>query len=115
MKRPPLPYLLLLPLLAVLVFGNCGGGVNGFLNRLNSNGRLQRLNEIREQRLRQRAAARQQLTGRARRRALRRIEENTSARIDSLLPLGYQREKFYKRRNKIERRMTERYERTPGR
>jgi len=24
MKRPPLPYLLLLPLLAVLLFGNCG-------------------------------------------------------------------------------------------
>ena len=101
MKRPPLPYLLLLPLLAVLLFGNCGGGVYGMLV---NNPNQQRMRALLVLRLDQRAAARKQLHGAARHEAYRRIEQDINARLDSLMPPSSV-VKFHKRRNKVERRL----------
>ncbi|WP_046243671.1 hypothetical protein [Hymenobacter terrenus] len=104
MKRPPLPYLLLLPLLAVLLFGNCGGGVYGFLSGM-GNTRRERLREIVVRRQAERAAARQQLRGRARQDAYWCIEQATNLRTDSLLRDEAERRKFRNRRNKVDRRL----------
>ena len=102
MKR--LPYLLLLPLLVVLLFGNCGGGVSSFLSRMGPAGRA-RFQEIIEHRQALRDSARHQLKGQAKREALWRIEDNTDARLHELLPDEYDQRKLHHRRNKIERQL----------
>lgn len=104
MQRPPLPYLLLLSLLAVLLFGNCGGGVRGFLTNMGS-ARRARFVAIDAQRQARRDAARQHLRGEARREEYWRIEQATNARLDSLLPGTRQQRKLRHRRNKIERQL----------
>lgn len=106
MKRPPLAYLLLLPLLAVLLLGNCGigRGVPGYFDELGYQRRT-RLKEIILRQRAERAAARQQLHGRALRQANRRIDRATQARADSLLYDGYEKRKFRNRRAKIERQL----------
>ncbi|WP_210521282.1 hypothetical protein [Hymenobacter terricola] len=107
MKRPPLPYLLLLPLLVVLLFGNCGlsrGGVRGWLNTM-GNRRRDRLQEIVLRERAERAAARHNLHGAAREEAHRRIEQATQARADSLLYGHFEQKKFRNRRNKVERQL----------
>ena len=108
MKRPQLPYLLLLPLLAVLLFGNCGGGVREVVNGL-TNKEHERFRAIIWRQRAERAAARRQLRGEARREAYERIEQQTAASADSLLgPFGNGRNKFRKRRNKLERQVMRR-------
>ncbi|MBF9219670.1 hypothetical protein [Hymenobacter ruricola] len=103
MKRPPLTSLLLLPLLAVLLFGNCGGGVREVVNGLTPE-RHERLRAIILRQRAERAAARRQLHGEARREAYAHIEQQTTARADSLFgQFGSGREKFRRRRNKLER------------
>lgn len=105
MKRPPLPYLLLLPLLAVLLFGNCGGGVWGVVNGM-SRERHDRFRAIFAQRQAQRTLARQRLHGRTRRVALQRLDSIRTARIDSLFRFDYRaREKFNHRRRKMTRQL----------
>ncbi|MDQ2770567.1 MAG: hypothetical protein M3Y54_08715 [Bacteroidota bacterium] len=104
MKRPPLPYLFLLPLLAVLLFGNCGSGVRGFLNNMGS-GRRARFSAIIARRLADRHTARLRLRGEARREDYVRIEQATNARLDSLLPDAMDQRKLRNRRNKIERQL----------
>ena len=101
MKRPPLPYLLLLPLLTVLLLGNCGGGVYGMLV---NNPNQQKMRTLLMLRLDQRAVARKQLHGRARQDAYRHIEQDIDARLDSLMPPSSV-VKFHKRRNKVERQL----------
>ena len=63
-RRPTLPYLLLLPVLAVLLFGNCGGEVRGVVNGM-SRMHHDRFQDIFAQHQAQRALARQRLHGRA--------------------------------------------------
>ena len=104
MKRPPLPYLLLLPLLAVLLFGSCGGGVRGFLTNMGSARRAQ-FATIVARRQADRQEARRRLRGEARREAYWRIEQATNARLDSLLPGTTEQRKLLHRRNKIERQL----------
>jgi hypothetical protein len=102
MKRPPLSCLLLLPLLAVLLFGNCGGGVQRLLNDSKRRDRLQAI-VLREKA--ERAAARKDLRGQARQDEYWRIEQTTKARLDSLLPGSFLQRKLRNRRNKIERQV----------
>ena len=104
MQRPPLPCLLLLPLLAVLLFGSCGGGVRGFLTNMGS-GRRARFAAIAARRQADRQAAHQLLRGKARREAYWRIEQATTARLDTLLPGSAEQRKLRNRRNKIERQL----------
>ena len=106
MKRHlPFPCLLLLPLLAVLLFGNCGGGVRGVINNMGSAQRA-RFRAIFAQRQAQRAVAQQQLRGRARRVELRRLNSVRKARIDSLMRLNpYAAEKYAHRRRKMTRQL----------
>lgn len=105
MFRPSLPNLLLLSLLVVLLFGNCGGGVREVVNNL-SDERHERLRSIILRQRAERAAARRQLHGEARRAAYEHIEEKTTARADSLLgPYGNGHTKFRKHRNKLERQV----------
>lgn len=104
MKRPPLPYLLLLPLLAVLLFGNCGGGVRGVLSNLGQSGRT-RFREIVARRRALRQTARKQLKGAAKQESLRRLEQQTDARLDSLLPSAAGQRKLLRRRGKLERQL----------
>lgn len=100
-----LPYLLLLPLLAVLLFGNCGGGVRGVVNHM-SQARNDRFRDIFAQRKAQRALARQRLHGRAQRAAFRRLDSIRTARIDSLFRFdSYAKEKFNHRRHKMTRQL----------
>ncbi|MGY3089144.1 hypothetical protein ACVWYF_002184 [Hymenobacter sp. UYAg731] len=104
-RRPTLPYLVLLPLLAVLLFGNCGGGVRGVVDGM-SRARQDRFRDIFAQRQAQRALARQRLHGRARRVALQRLDSIRTARIDSLFRFdSYAKEKFAHRRRKMTRQM----------
>ena len=103
MKRPPLPYLLL-PLLAVLLFGNCGGGVSGLLSSMGHDRRV-RFREIIARRQALRLTARHQLKGPAKRVALRDIDQRTNARLDSLLPTAFGQKKLLNRRSKIERQL----------
>jgi hypothetical protein len=103
MKRPPLPYLLSLPLLAVLLFGNCGGGVREVISSLPYKDH-ERLRAIILRQRAERAAARRQLHGEARREAYFQIEQKTTARADSLFgQFGSGRDKWRHRRNKLER------------
>ena len=105
MKRPLLPYLLLLPLLAVLLLGNCGGGVRQVVNGLSAENHARLRALILQQRAGQ-AAARRQLHGEARRAAYEHIEQQTTAGADSIFgPYGRGRTKFRQRRNKLERQV----------
>jgi hypothetical protein len=103
MKRPSPALLLLLPLLVVLLFGNCGGGVREVVNGLSPE-RHVRLREIILRQRAERAAARRQFQGEARWEAFFQIEQKTTARADSLFgQFGNGRDKWRKRRNKLER------------
>ena len=110
MRRPPLPVLLLLPLLAILLFGNCGGGVHGFLG-YGPNDRSARLANIINRREADRQTARRTLRGHARRDAYRLIKQTTEARLDSFYP--YDRGKMDTRRRKTERQLRRWYPRPP--
>ena len=104
-RRPTLPYLLLLPLLAVLLFGNCGGGVREVVNNMGRE-RHNRFRDIFAQREAQRTLARKRLHGRAQRIAFQRLDSVRTARIDSLFRFdSYAREKFDHRRRKMTRQM----------
>jgi hypothetical protein len=99
--------LFLLALLTLLVFGNCGGGVQGFISGLGAQRRARLQSIILHERA-QRAAARQQLRGRARRAEYKRITTATQARLDSLMKENYynaERTKLAHRRSKIERQL----------
>ena len=101
MKRPPLPYLLLLPLLAVLLFGNCGGtSVRRFLAEASPQ-RREKMRALVLQRQAERAEARQRLKGPARRDAYLQIEQRIDAHYDSLVPSNL----FQTRRNKLDRQV----------
>lgn len=105
MKRPALPYLLLLPLLAILLFGNCGGGVREVVNSMDRE-RHDRFRSIFAQRQSQRALARQRLHGRAQRLALQRLDSIRTARVDSLFRFdSFAKDKFEHRRRKMTRQM----------
>lgn len=108
MRRPSPPAFLLLPLLAVLVFGNCGGGVNSFLYNLQRNKRLGQLDSLLRQRRELRRLARHQLRGAARRNELVKIEQRTDEQAQALLPNDWQRRKYRHRRRKIEHRLRHR-------
>ena len=103
--RPSLPYLLLLPLLAVLLFGNCGGGVRRVVNNMDQD-RHDRFQAIFAQRQAQRTIARQRLHGRAQRVAFQRLDSIRKARVDSLFRFDFDtREKFAHRRHKMTRQL----------
>jgi len=95
---------LLLALVALLAFGSCGGGVNGFLNEQGQYRRA-RLRAILVQERLDIAKARQQLHGRARREAVRRSKALRAARLDSLLPGPFAQQKLRRRYSKIKRRV----------
>lgn len=97
------PRLLLAGLLALLVFGNCGGGVRGFLTKMGP-ARQQRLRQIIEQESRDYQAARV-LSGAARHAARARTEATANARLDSLLTYRPDRRKMKRRWNKVERQL----------
>ncbi|HEX8327910.1 MAG TPA: hypothetical protein VF629_10240 [Hymenobacter sp.] len=103
-QRVSWPQLLLLPLLAVLLFGNCGlSSTRGFLRDLGPE-RRDRLRALVVQRQALRAAARQRLRGAALQDEYFRIEGIIDARADSLFPSGTPA-KFRNRRNKIDRQL----------
>jgi hypothetical protein len=95
---------LLLGLVALLVFGSCGGGVNGFLHNLGERRRA-RLRSILVQERVDIATARRQLHGQARRQARRRSKALSAARLDSLLPGPYEQQKLRRRYSKIKRQV----------
>ncbi len=99
--------LFLAGLVTLLVFGSCGGGVNGFLNGLGER-RRERLRSILVQEQTSIAAARQQLRGPARREAVRRSKARSAARLDSLLPHSYEQRKLQHRFGKIKRQLLHR-------
>jgi hypothetical protein len=90
------PLLILLPLLAVLLFGNCGGGgVRAVVDSMTVE-RHQRFRAIVAQQQAQRATAREQLRGAARQRAYRRLDSLEAARIDSFFrPATSRRDEEY--------------------
>ena len=104
MKRPSLASFLLLPLLAVLLFGNCGGGVHRFLGQM-SYDRSERLRSIVLRQRAERADARRRFSGRLRADAYKRIEQTVQARTDSMLSMGFEVRKFRNRRHKVERQL----------
>lgn len=104
MKRSVRFGLVLLPLVVVLLFGNCGGGVYGFISGLGP-ARRAPLESAITQRLALRATARQRLHGRARHTELHHIEALTDARIDSLRYSAFEQRRFAHRRRKIGRRL----------
>ena len=95
---------LLLGLVALLVFGSCGGGVTGFLNRLGER-RRDRLRSILVQERTDITTARRQLHGRARRQAVRHSKALSAQRLDSLLPGTYEQQKLRRRYSKIKRQV----------
>ncbi|GAB2850364.1 hypothetical protein [Hymenobacter ruber] len=103
-RRPPLPYLCLLPLVAILLFGNCNGGVNRFLYNLERTNHLVRLDSLLRERQVLRLQARK-LHGQPRRDQLRSIERRTNEQTQLLLSSEWQRQKLARRRPKIERRL----------
>ena len=96
--------LLLLALVALLVFGSCGGGVQGFLNSQGERRRT-RLRAILVQERVDIATARRQLRGRARREAVRRSKALSAARLDSLLPGTFEQQKLRRRYSKLKRQV----------
>jgi hypothetical protein len=104
-SRSPSPaQVLLLALVALLVFGSCGGGVQGFLNSQGERRRA-RLRAILVQERVDIATARQRLHGRARREAVRRSKALSAARLDSLLPGTFAQQKLRRRYSKIKRQV----------
>lgn len=95
---------LLLALVALLVFGSCGGGVQGFLNSQGERRRA-RLRAILVQERVDIATARQRLRGRARREAVRHSKALSAARLDSLLPGTFAQQKLRRRYSKIKRQV----------
>ena len=89
-------------LLAVLLFGNCGGGVRGVVNSL-SRERRNQFRTIYAQRRVNRTIAHRRLPGRARRIALQRLNSVRPARIDSLFRFDYSAGKKY---NHCRRKLT---------
>lgn len=105
MKRSQLPYLVLLPVLTVLLLGNCGGGVRGVVNSM-SRERHDSFRAIFAQQLAQCALVQQHLHGRARRIELHRLDSVRTVRIDSLFRFDYcAREKYDHRRHKMTRQL----------
>lgn len=98
------PLLLGLPLLALALFGDCGGGVRSFLDDLRPERRA-RLRAIVLRRQAERAEARQHLRGAARQDAYSRIEHTTKVRTDSLFYPDGEGSKFRHRRNRIDRQL----------
>jgi hypothetical protein len=98
--------LLLLPLLVVLLFGNCGvgRGVRGLLTDMTPT-RRQLFRAVVAKRQAERATARQQLHGSARQDAYQRIEHATNARFDSLGLSQTEGRKLLNRRNKLEHQL----------
>ena len=104
-RRPPLPYLLLLPVLAVLLFGNCGGEVRGVVNGM-SRMHHDRFQDIFAQHQAQRALARQRLHGRARRVALQPLDSVRTTCTDSFFRFEpHAKEKFDQRHHKMTRQL----------
>jgi hypothetical protein len=103
-SSPSPAQVLLLALVALLVFGSCGGGVNGFLNSQGERRRA-RLRAILVQERVDIATARQRLHGRARREAVRRSKALSAARLDSLLPGPFAQQKLRHRYSKIKRQV----------
>ena len=97
-------HVLLLGLVALLVFGSCGGGVQGFLNGLGERRRT-RLRSIWVQEKVDVATARRQLRGRARREAVRQGKDRSAQRLDSLLPRDFEQQKMRRRYSKIKRQV----------
>jgi hypothetical protein len=104
-KRVNGPGLWLLPLVAILLFGNCNGGVNHFLYSLESRGRLARLDSLVREQQRQRVLTRQHLRGTTRQDQLFQLEQRTNEQAQTLFQSDWQRKKWVNRRNKIERRL----------
>jgi hypothetical protein len=98
------PQLLLAGLLALLLFGSCGGGVNGFLRGLGP-ARRERLREVLAQEKQARRQARQQLRGRTRFDMYDRILTRTQTRLDSLVPGDFGQRKLQHRPHKVARRL----------
>ena len=98
------PQLLLAGLLALLVFGSCGGGVNGFLRKLGP-ARRERLREVLVQEQQARRQARQQLRGRTRLDTYDRIMARTQKRLDSLVRDDFGQSKLQNRPHKVFRRL----------
>jgi hypothetical protein len=96
--------LLLLGLLALLVFGSCGGGVSGFLHSLGAE-RRQRLAQVMSQDHRAREAARRRLRGRARLAAYDSITARTQTQLDSLAPGEFAQRKLTNRWPKVVRQL----------
>ena len=96
--------LFLLGLVVLLVFGSCGGGVQGFLNGLGERRRT-RLRSIWVQEKVDVATARRQLRGRARREAVRQGKARSAQRLDSLLPRDFEQQKLRRRYSKIKRQV----------
>lgn len=107
MQRPPLPYLLLLPLLAVLLFGNCGLTSTRQVLREMPPATRDALRASVAQRQAARKAARQRLRGTAKRDAYQQIEQLANHQADSILlhNRGSVERKFRNRRNKLERQL----------
>jgi hypothetical protein len=97
-------HLLLLGLVALLVFGSCGGGVQGLLNGMGERRRT-RLRSILVQERVDIATARRQLHGRARREAVRHAKARSAQRLDSLLPGTFEQQKLRRRYSKIKRQI----------
>jgi hypothetical protein len=108
-------------LLAMLLFGNCGGGgVRGVVTAMTTE-RHQRFRAIVAQQQARRALARKQLRGQARRAQLRHIDSLRTARIDSFFrpapasrydeypypgeQLARERAKYERRRRKMTRQL----------
>ncbi|GAA4055945.1 hypothetical protein GCM10022409_49040 [Hymenobacter glaciei] len=114
MQRPPLPCLLLLPLLAVLLFGNCGVLQKALTQRtayqlLGDDFEPTQLTQLRAalQFAQQQRQAYQPGTSQpaaARRAELRRIEAGVQAQL-ALFMTAKQRRLFRRHRAKIERRL----------
>lgn len=97
-------HLLLLGLVTLLVFGSCGGGVQGFLNGLGERRRT-RLRSILVQERVDITTARRQRRGRASREAVRHSKALSAARLDSLLPGSFAQQKLRRRYGKIKRQL----------
>jgi len=113
LSNPGAARLALLGLVALLVFGSCGGGVNGLLQGLGERRRA-RLHSILVQERAEIRAARQQLHGRARHQAVRRSRELREERLDSLLPSrlqpgSFEQRKFQHRFPKLKRQLRRYY------
>ena len=101
-RNPPL---LLLPLLAILLFGNCGGGVRSVVNGMNRE-RREQFRAIYAQYQAQHSLARQHLRGNAQQVAIQRLDSIRMARIDSLFRFDfYAGSEFDRRPSKMTRQL----------